>query len=84
MSGSLVSMPFFLNPVFAFVRCGRMLLSTGFLYALWMSCLDRELGAGWGSRGESMLLFIGRPRRPKRSRSHRNTVSSQRINMVIS
>jgi hypothetical protein len=25
-----------------------------------------------------MLLFIGLPRRPKRARSHRNTVSSQR------
>jgi hypothetical protein len=26
-----------------------------------------------------MLPFIGRPRRPKSARSHRNTVSSQRV-----
>jgi hypothetical protein len=31
-----------------------------------------------------MLLFIGRPHGPKRARSHRNTVSSQRVNIVIS
>jgi hypothetical protein len=31
-----------------------------------------------------MLLFIGRPRGPKRARSHRNTVSSQQVNMVVS
>jgi hypothetical protein len=31
-----------------------------------------------------MLLFIGRPLRPKRARGHRNTVSSQRVNLVIS
>jgi hypothetical protein len=43
-----------------------------------------ELGAGWGSRGESMLPFIGRPLRPKSARSHRNTVSSQRVDMIIS
>jgi hypothetical protein len=30
-----------------------------------------------------MLLFIGRSQRPKRARSHRNTVSSQRVNTVI-
>ena len=29
-----------------------------------------------------MLPFIGRPRRSKSARSHRNTVSSQRLNMV--
>ena len=43
-----------------------------------------KLGAGWGSRGESMLPFLVRPLRPKRARSHRNTVSSQRVNMIIS
>jgi hypothetical protein len=43
-----------------------------------------ELGAGWGSRGESMLPFIRRPLRPKSARSHRNTVSSQRVDMIIS
>src|SRR5271170_3854478 len=42
-----------------------------------------KLGACWGSRGESMLPFIGRPLRPKSARSHRNTVSSQRVSMVI-
>jgi hypothetical protein len=47
-----------------------------------LSCC--KLGAGWGSRGESMLPFIGRPRGPKSARSHRKTVSSQRVNMVIS
>ncbi len=31
-----------------------------------------------------MLLFISRPRRPKRARSHRNTGSSQQANMDIS
>jgi hypothetical protein len=31
-----------------------------------------------------MLLFIGRPRWPKRARSHRNTVSTQQVNMMIS
>lgn len=30
-----------------------------------------------------MLPFIGRPRRPKSARSHRNTVSSQRVNVLI-
>jgi hypothetical protein len=29
-----------------------------------------------------MLPFIGRPRRPKRARSHRNTASAQYVNMV--
>ena len=31
-----------------------------------------------------MLPFIRRPLGPKSARSHRNTVSSQRVNMVIS
>jgi hypothetical protein len=31
-----------------------------------------------------MLPFLVRPLRPKRARSHRNTVSSQRVNIVIS
>jgi hypothetical protein len=30
-----------------------------------------------------MLPFLGRSLGPKRARSHRNTVSSQRVNMVI-
>src|SRR5271156_5952841 len=42
-----------------------------------------KLGAGWGSRGESMLPFLVRPLGPKRARSHRNTVSSQQGNMVV-
>jgi len=31
-----------------------------------------------------MLPFLVRPLGPKRARSHRNTVSSQRVNMIIS
>jgi hypothetical protein len=31
-----------------------------------------------------MLLFLGRPQGPKRARSHRNTVSTQQVNMMIS
>jgi hypothetical protein len=31
-----------------------------------MSRMRSGLGAGWGSRGESMLPFIGRPQGPKR------------------
>jgi hypothetical protein len=58
-----------------------MLLSTGFVFALWMSCRQCKLGAGWGLRGESMLPFLRRPWKPKRARSHRNTVSSQRVNI---
>src|SRR5258708_1842553 len=58
------------------LRC--MLLSTGFLYALWMTCLCCRLGVGWGSRGESMLPFLVRPLGPKRARSHGNTESSQK------
>jgi hypothetical protein len=47
--------------VFAFVvglRC--MLLSTVFVFALLKSRSQSGLGAGWGSRGESMLPFLGR------------------------
>jgi hypothetical protein len=36
------------------------------------------------ARGESRLPFLGRSVRAKRARSHRNTVSSQRLNMIIS
>jgi hypothetical protein len=44
-------------------------------------CLDAR-GAGWGSR-ELMLPFLIRPLGPKRAHSHRNTVSSQRVNIVV-
>jgi len=73
--------------VFLFCCClwlRRMLLSTEFLFALFKELPFEELGAGWGSRGESMLPFIRRPLRPKSARSHRNTVLSQRVDMIIS
>jgi hypothetical protein len=31
-----------------------------------------------------MLPFLFRSRRPKPTRSHRNTVSPQRVNMIVS
>jgi hypothetical protein len=61
-------------------RC--MLLSTVFLFALLKSRFRSKLGAGWGSRGESMLPLIGRPLWPKSARSHRNTVLGQRVNII--
>ena len=75
--------------------CSVFFLHRAFVVALGFVALHRvsirtlddlcwsKLGAGWGSRGESMLPFIGRSRRPKSARSHRNTVSSQRVNRVI-
>ena len=81
MSRSLMSR-FFLIRAFVLLL-SLMLLSTGFLFALFDELSCCKLGAGWGSRGESMLPFIGRPWRPKRARSHRNTVSSQRVKIVI-
>jgi hypothetical protein len=75
---------FFLHRAFAFV------VALGFvaLHRVSIRTLDElsscKLGAGWGSREESMLPFIGRPRRPKSARSHRNTASSQQVNMLIS
>jgi hypothetical protein len=45
-----------------------------------LSCC--KLGVGWGSRGESMLPFLVRPLGPKRARSHGNTESSQKVNIV--
>jgi hypothetical protein len=48
----------------------RTLLSAEFLFALFKELPFEELGAGWSSRGESMLPFIGRPLRPKSARSH--------------
>ena len=47
-----------------------------------MSRMRSGLGAGWGSRGESILRFIRRLSRPKRRRSHRNAVSMQRVNFM--
>jgi hypothetical protein len=72
----------FLVLLLSLVAC--MLLSTEFLFALFKELPFEELGAGWGSRGESMLPFIRRPLRPKSARSHRNTVLSQRVDMIIS
>ena len=59
------------------------LLSTGFLFALWMSCLDASsvpVGVREESRCCHLSVGLGRP---KRSRSHRNTVSSQRVKRII-
>jgi hypothetical protein len=59
------------------------LLSTGFLFALWMSCLDAS-SVPVGVREESRCCYLSVGlRRPKRARSHRNTVSSQRVNLGI-
>src|SRR6202043_2940836 len=59
------------------------LLSTGFLFALWMSCLDAS-SVPVGVREESRCCYLSVGLgRPKRARSHRNTVSSQRVNRVI-
>jgi hypothetical protein len=57
------------------------LLSTWFLFALLMSCLDAS-SVPVGVREESRCchLSVGLIR-PKHARSHRNTVSSQRVNM---
>jgi hypothetical protein len=59
------------------------LLSTGFLFALWMSCLGASsvpVGVREESRCCHLSVGLGRP---KRARSHRNTVSSQRVNRII-
>ncbi len=58
------------------------LLSTGFLFALWMSCLDAS-SLPVGVREESRCCdlsdgFGG----PKRRRSHRNAVWVQRVNSM--
>ena len=58
----------------------RMLFSTGFLFALWMSLSEARCGLGFN--GESMLPFLERLKKPKRARSHRNTGSSQQFSMV--
>ena len=58
----------------------RMLFSTGFLFALWMSLSKARCGLGFN--GESMLLFLERLKKPKRARSHRNTGSSQQFSIV--
>jgi hypothetical protein len=59
------------------------LLSTGFLFALCMSCLEAgsvPVGVREESRCCHLSVGLGRP---KRSRSHRNTVSSQRVKRII-
>jgi len=70
MSRSLVSRVcslFFLHRAFAFV----VVVTLGFvaLHRVSIRTLDElswcKLGAGWGSRGESMLPFIGRPWKTK-------------------
>jgi hypothetical protein len=70
--------------LFAFVVALVSLLSTGFLFALWMSCLDASsVPVGVREENRCCHLSVGLGR-PKRSRSHRNTVSSHRVNMLIS
>jgi hypothetical protein len=68
MSRSLVSRVcslFFLHRAFAFV----VVLGFVALHRVSIRTLDElsrcKLGAGWGSRGESMLLFIGRSQKTK-------------------
>jgi hypothetical protein len=53
---------FFLDWSFCFCWCSlrRPLLSTVFLFALLTSLSRSRLGAGWGSREESMLPFLAR------------------------
>ncbi len=75
--------------VFSFIGLLRLLLllvsllSTGFLFALWMSCLEAS-SVPVGVREESRCCYLSVGLgRPKRARSHRNTVSSQRVNRVI-
>src|SRR5271156_1599942 len=85
MSRSLLS-----RFVFRFFLIGLLLLlftvsllSTGFLFALWMSCLGAS-SVPVGVREESRCCYLSVGlRRPKRARSHRNTVSSQRVNRII-
>jgi hypothetical protein len=87
MSRSLMSRVcslFFLHRALLFVVVHVSLLSTGFLFALWMSCLGAS-SVPVGVREESRCCYLSVGlRRPKRARSHRNTVSSQRMNRVIS
>ena len=90
MSRSLVSrsvLLFSIHGAFAFVivlvRCAAC-CSPPCFYAHSDELSYCKLGAFWGSRGESMLPFLGRSLRPKPTRSHRNTVSSQRVNIVTS
>jgi hypothetical protein len=59
------------------------LLSTGFVFALWMSCLDAS-SVPVGVREESRCCYLSVGLgRPKRARSHRNTVLSQRVKRII-
>jgi hypothetical protein len=87
MSRSLVSsvvLCFFLHRAFALLLFLVSLLSTGFLFVLWMICLEAS-SVPVGVREESRCCYLSVGlRRPKRARSHRNTVSSQRVNMGIS
>jgi len=86
MSRSLVSrvvLCLFLHRAFALLLLLVSLLSTGFLCALWMSCLEASsMPVEVREESRCCHLLVGL-RRPKRARSHRNTVSSQRVNMVI-
>ncbi len=74
---------FFLHRALRLLLLLVSLLSTGFLFALLKSCLEAS-SVPVGVREESRRchLSVGL-RRPKRARSHRNTVSSQRVNRFI-
>jgi hypothetical protein len=77
-----MSRSFFLNHGLCFCCCSlrRLLLATGFVFALWMSRLDAS-SVPVGVREESRCChFSDGLKRPKRARSHRDTVSSQRVN----
>ena len=68
----------FLHGAFALLLLLVSLLSTGFLFALWMSCLDAS-SVPVGVREESRCCYLSVGLgRPKRARSHRNAVSTQR------
>jgi hypothetical protein len=68
--------------LFVVLLC-RMLLSTGFLYAFLMSCVGAAR-CRLGFREESRCCHFSFGLWDQNARSHRNTVSSQRVNMIIS
>jgi hypothetical protein len=78
MSRSLVS---------RFVLClflyRSLLLSTGFLFALWMTYFDAS-SVPVGVREENRCCYLSVGLVGQNARSHRNTVSSQGVNIVIS
>jgi hypothetical protein len=84
VTGVKVCSLFFLHRAFAFVvALGFVALHRVSIRTL-MSCLCAS-SVPVGVREESRCCYLSVGlRRPKRARSHRNTVSSQRVNMGIS